>query len=166
MTVTVPWNAAWTGEAGCEVRPCRYAGGRLAVWQPFKPGVGRPLFALPHVVRQRKSIAEMRCTVCGHRTQPDDRWHFALGDECTLSNGDPGLMTTEAPVHKACADLALSLCPRLKALRATPLPFPRAYDIACAFVGGPAVARDFGLTINPAQPVVGSLKLLIARFNP
>jgi len=55
-----PWNASWSGENRYEIRPCRYVGGNLAMWSPHLPGVGVPIFAKPHMVRQRKSIAEMR----------------------------------------------------------------------------------------------------------
>src|SRR5437870_2261512 len=97
----VPWNAAWSGELRYEVRPCRWAGGNLALWSPHAPGDGKPVFAKPHMVRQRRSIAEMRCTVCGERTIAPDRWWFKLG-----SFAEGWFMTTEAPVHRTCAEFA------------------------------------------------------------
>ncbi len=101
MNIKVPWNAGWSSEARYEVRPCRWVGGRLALWSPHTPGVGKPIFAKPHMVRQRRSIAEMRCTVCG----------------------------------------------------------PGGYSIARAIIGGPAVEQDFGIRIDPARGIIGSLKL-------
>src|SRR4051812_17373018 len=58
----VPWNAGWSAEERYEIRPCRWVNGELALWSPHLPGEGKPLFAKPHMVRQRRSIAEMRCT--------------------------------------------------------------------------------------------------------
>lgn len=153
----VPWNAGWTGEEQFEVRPCRYAGNRLAVWQPFKPGAGSPIFAKPHQVRQRKSIAEMRCTVCGERTPASDRWWFGLGG----FNGD-WWMTTEAPVHRRCADAALAACPHLRARGVAPQPMPSGYSVIAAVVGGSSVAVDLGIVVG-ARTVVGSLKLAWPR---
>lgn len=152
MDIRVPWNAAWTGEHRYEVRNCRYAGGRPAIWQPFQPGDGKPMFAAPHMVRQRKSIAEMRCTVCGEKTPEDDRWWFRLG------HGREGwLMTTEAPVHRRCADYALTVCPHLRGREADLEPLPTGYSILRSLVGGPQVGHDFGIVLT--RPVVGNLKI-------
>lgn len=153
----VPWNAGWTGEEAFEVRPCRYAGGRLAIWQPFAPGAGKPIFAKPHQVRQRKSIAEMRCTVCGERTPADDRWWFGLG----TFDGD-WWMTTEAPVHRACADHAFEVCPHLRARAIGPEPMPGGFKVVATLVGGDAVDHDFGVRVG-GRAVIGSLKLAWPR---
>lgn len=161
MSDIVPWNAAWSGEDLYGIRPCRWAGGELAVWQRHSPGEGKPLFAKPHVVRQRRSIAELRCTVCGERTPPGDRWWFRLG-----APQDGLFMTTEAPVHHACALRALRLCPHLRGREDALAPFPAGYRILSAIVGGPAMAADFGLTIPPGRRVIGSLKLAWPLRHP
>lgn len=154
MNIRVPWNAGWSSEARYEIRPCRWVDGRLALWSPHSPGVGKPIFAKPHMVRQRRSIAEMRCTVCGEITPPNDRWWFKLG---RMEEGY--LMTTEAPVHRACADFALTVCPHLRGREADLERLPVGYVIAKAIIGGPAVEQDFGVKINPAQSIIGALKL-------
>lgn len=77
-----PWNAMWSEDDRYEVRPCRHAGGQLAIWQP-QTCKG---FARPNMVRQRKSIAELVCTVCGLPTAVNDRWWFALGEYMTDAN--------------------------------------------------------------------------------
>lgn len=150
----VPWNAAWSAEAVYEIRPCRWVGGRPAIWSPHRPGEGKPIFAKPHMVRQRRSIAEMRCTVCGEKTPPSDRWWFKLG---RLQEGM--FMTTEAPVHRDCADYALTVCPHLRGHADDLEPLPNGYSILSAVVGGPAMDQDFGITVNPMRGVIGSLKL-------
>lgn len=149
----IPWNAAWTSEHRYEVRPCRWVQGALALWCPHTPGEGRPVFARPHMVRQRRSIAEMRCTVCGGLTPPADRWWFKLG---RLQEG--WFMTTEAPVHRACADHALTLCPHLRGREADLERMPGDYSILSAIVGGPATDADFGVRIQ-GRKVIGALKL-------
>jgi hypothetical protein len=148
-----PWNASWSGEDRYEVRPCRWAQGRPAIWQPHAPGTGRPQFAAPHMVRQRRSVSERRCTVCGEKTAPADRWHF---DMRTVMSGH--LVTTEAPVHRACADRAMQLCPVIRSKGLVPTPFPRGWVVLAAMIGGPHVERDFGLRIPEVAPVVGHLK--------
>ena len=151
---TVPWNAAWSAENRYEIRPCRWAGGAPAVWSPHCPAPGKPLFAQPHMVRQRRSIAELRCTVCGEKTPPGDRWWFGLG---TMT--DDHWMTTEAPVHQFCALWALERCPHLAGRHDALERLPDGWTIAAAIVGGPAVEQDFGLRIPSDKRVVGHLKL-------
>lgn len=149
----VPWNASWSGEARYEVRPCRWAGGRRAMWSPHNPGEGKPIFAKPHIVRQRQSVARFLCTVCGNETPPADRWWFKLGQ---FESG--WFMTTEAPVHHRCADLALRHCPHLRGREQGLQRFPGGWSLAQAIIGGAAVQRDFQVAVTQHQPVVGHLK--------
>ena len=158
----VPWNASWSSEDRYEIRPCRWAEGRLAIWSPHSPGVGKPLFAKPHMVRQRRSIAELRCTVCGEKTEPNDRWWFPLGHR-----QEGWWMSTEAPVHSACADVALQLCPRLRALAARPIPFPDGATVLSAIVGGAFCEPDYGVKLA-GRRVIGHMKLAwrVPLFRP
>lgn len=155
----VPWNASWSEEDQYEIRPCRWVGGKLALWSPHKPGMGKPIFAKPHMVRQRRSIAEMRCTVCGEVTPARDRWWFGLGRPNVEGFA---FVTTEAPVHHDCAAVALRHCPHLRALGVTPERMPPADAVLSAIVGGPAVDRDFGLDLR-GRKVIGALKLAWRR---
>lgn len=154
----VPWVVSWSAEDRYEIRPCRYAVGKLALWSPHKPGEGRPIFAKPHMVRQRRSIAEMRCTICGEQTERPDQWWFPRGGW-----QDGWWMSTEAPVHLACAELAMQSCPVLRASGEPPIRFPRGSTVLSSIVGGPATDRDFGVQIA-GRRVVGHLKL--AWRNP
>lgn len=151
--IEAPWNASWTGEDRFEVRPCRYAENRLAMWQPHRPGVGRPIFAKPHFVRQRKSIAEMRCTVCGERTDEADWWHFGHGEW-----RDGLWMTQEAPVHFACAQLAQRVCPHIRKAGLEPRLFPPGYGVVASILGGPEFERDFGIETR-GRTIIDALKL-------
>lgn len=151
--VHVPWNAGWSSEESYEIRPCRWVGGKLALWSPHTPGIGKPVFARPHMVRQRQSIAKMLCTVCGKPTLPSDRWWFRLGN---VQEGY--FMTTEAPVHRTCADHSLSVCPHLRGRSEDLELFPGGHVVLASKVGGPATERDFGITM-PAGGVIGHLKI-------
>lgn len=155
----VPWNASWTGEDLYEVRNCRWASGRPAIWSPHRPGEGKPIFAKPHMVRQRRSIQEMRCTVCGEQTPAWDRWWFRLGNQID----GWAFATTEAPVHRACADLALRVCPHLRRLDDGPVPFDPPDAVVRAVVGGAATERDFGVNLG-GRAVVGHLKFVWKRL--
>lgn len=154
--IRVPWNASWTGESQYEIRNCRWAGGRQAIWQNHAPGVGQPIFAKPHMVRQRRSIAEWRCTVCGEKTAEDDRWWFRLG---RIHEDEGYYMTTEAPVHRACADHAKVICPHLRSLGVEPEPMPGGYSIASSLIGGHQATDDFKLPLGAHKQVIGALKL-------
>lgn len=158
----VPWNASWSGEDRYEVRPCRWAGGKLAIWSPHLPGDGSPIFAKPHMVRQRRSIAEMRCTVCGEKTVLGNRWWFGLGQPNVAGFA---FVSTEAPVHHACAMVAQHRCPHLRNLGVAPEPMPQADVVLSAIVGGTAVDRDFGMDLR-GRKVIGHLKLAWRYMPP
>lgn len=83
-----------------------------------------------------------------------DRWWFGLGNR--IENG--WFATTEAPVHGACAKLAVRVCPHLRKLGYGPKPFPPGAQVLSAIVGGPKTDRDFGLILRDRK-VVGHLKL-------
>lgn len=142
----------WSGEDRFELRPCRFIENRLAVWQVHSPGTGRPQFAEPHIVRQRRSIAEMRCTVCGERTRRGGRYWFEHGQ-----HHEGWYMTTEAPVHLACALHAEKVCPHIRQRGLKPQPFPEGARILAATVKPEALQELFGLTSG--RLVVGQLKL-------
>jgi hypothetical protein len=150
-TTLVPWNAQWSGEQRYEIRPCRWAAGRLAIWQPHSPCVGRPVFAKPHSVRQRQSVARFLCTVCGDPTPPKDRWWFGHGE---FREGM--FMTQEAPVHRICAEIALSKCPHLRGREADLARFPSGHSIAFAILGG-TVDADFNVKMA-GRTVIGAMK--------
>lgn len=158
MTRLVPWNASWSAEDTYEVRNCRWAGGMPAMWSPHKPGEGHPIFAKPHMVRQRRSIVEFRCTVCGEKTHHLDRYWFVLGEKIE----GWAWATTEAPVHLHCAHLAMEVCPHLRKLYADPVRFPPPDAIVKAIVGGMATDRDFGVNLN-GRKVIGHLKFVWRR---
>ena len=62
------------------------------------------------------------------------------------------------PVHRACADLALKVCPHLRTLGHGPMPFPPGARVVSAIVGGMATERDFGVNLA-GRKIVGHLKL-------
>lgn len=152
MDIQVPWNAAWSSEDHYEIRPCRWVGGKRAIWQPHTPGNGRPLFAKPHMVRQRRSIAELRCTLCGEKTPGNDRWWFQLG---RFQEGF--FMTTEAPVHHACATFAMTVCPRLREGYGKLEPMPSGFQVLASIIGGTSAEEKFGLNLS-SHPI-GILKI-------
>lgn len=129
--VDVPWVTSWTGEPALGVRPCPSVGGALAIFQADNPGHGKPLYSRNHAVRQRLSVRDMLCPMCGQPTPPEDRWtqvaHAVtagrlraggradrlpadLADDAVLI--DAGAI---APLHRACVDRSLRYCPHLKA---------------------------------------------------
>lgn len=149
-TSLVPWIVAWSGETPFEIRPCRWAQNRPAVWQPNRPGEGRPLFAFPHAVRQRKAMVRNLCSICGEWVPATESWHFG-----GRSDGRH-VVTTEPPMHHRCARIALDRCPNLRDSAARiALATPAATKLILQLVGGRAVLEDFGLEVPAARPVVG-----------
>jgi hypothetical protein len=176
--VDVPWVTSWTGEPTLGVRPCPSVGGALAIVQADAAGQGKPLYSQNHVVRQRLSVRDMQCPMCGRPTTADDRWTqaahpVAAGRLRVTGRGDglPAALADDrvlldagaiAPLHRACADRSLRYCPHLKAdphidIRRFPdrwivLPLmARAEAPPQLFLARPAPAR--------AVPVIGFLQL-------
>lgn len=170
--VDVPWVTSWSEEPQGGVAPCPSVDGQLAVSQKINPGVGRPLYSRNHLFRQRKSVREMLCPMCGEPTHAGDRWSQTaqpttagalrargfgkalpadLADERRLLN-----CGAIAPLHRACADAALARCPHLGAMDDRVLkPFPAAWVVIPLWVEAKTNAP-------PARslPVVGVLQLV------
>lgn len=156
----VPWNASWSSEqTSYDIRPCRWVQGRLAIWQPTSPFVGRPIFARPHFIRQRMSITKMICTVCGQPAPEGDRWWFAMGEYV-----DKWWATTEAPVHKKCGELAMQLCPHIRRGQHAEnfSPMPRGWAVLAVTLGGDDFEKTYGVKIS-GREVIGGLKLAWPR---
>jgi hypothetical protein len=139
--IDVPWVTSWTSEPLLGVRPCATVGGQLAAWQADRPGEGRPQYSRNHMIRQRRSVAEMLCPMCGEPTPPDDRWTQTarrtsagamrargLGALLPAELKDAAVMVDAgaiAPLHRACAERSLAQCPHLAAMEdAEVRPFP------------------------------------------
>lgn len=91
------------------------------LWQraSSRPGLGEPLFAKVHPLRQRRAMHRLLCNVCAkpaHRDETGVLW--LLKDERPESpewHGWPERMaTTEPPVCLPCVRLSTRLCPALR----------------------------------------------------
>ena len=127
--VDVPWVSSWSSEAMAAVSRCPSVDGMPAVGQQESPGKGEPLYGRNHVFRQRRSVREMLCPMCGEPTQAGDRWTqtarwTTAGDVRAKGLGgwlpadfadDKPLLDAGgiAPLHRACAERSLALCPHL-----------------------------------------------------
>lgn len=127
--IDVPWVTSWSEEAHTGVGRCASVDGELAVGQQEQPGHGRPLYSRNHLFRQRRTVREMLCPMCGRATLDGDRWSqtgqetsanelrgrgfgWALPEDMPASNR---LLSCGniAPLHLACAEAALERCPHL-----------------------------------------------------
>jgi len=145
--IDVPWVTSWSEEAISGVAACPSVDGELAIQQVERPGVGRPLYSKNHLFRQRRSVREMLCPMCGEATPEGDRW-TQTGQWTTaghyrahgLGGWLPAAMTDDqtllglgavAPLHKACAERSLTQCPHLRSMADKDLkPFPAAWIVA------------------------------------
>lgn len=149
--VDVPWVTSWSAEQLTGVAPCPSIDGGLAVGQAERPGQGEPLYSRNHLFRQRKSVREMLCPMCGEPTPQGDRWTqtarwTTAGDLRARGLGvwlppefpdDRRLMDAGAiaPLHRACAERALTHCPHLEGMADHELkPFPGAWIVAALSV--------------------------------
>jgi hypothetical protein len=130
--VDVPWVTSWSGEQVLGDGPCPSIDGGLAVGQALKPGAGQPQWPSNHLFRQRKSVREMLCPMCGKPTPEGDRWSQTArpttGAEVRAKGlgawlpvdfpDDQPLLDAGAiaPMHRICAERARTECPHLAAL--------------------------------------------------
>ncbi len=168
--VDVPWVTSWSEEAIGAPAACPSVDGQFALQQAERPGVGRPLYSKNHLFRQRKSVREMLCPMCGEPTAAGDRWtqtgRWTTAGEFRghgLGGWLPGAMPDDqallgvgavAPLHRACAERALIHCPHLggmddKTLKA----FPEAWIVAPMMVQPPRGAVG-------ARPAISFLWLI------
>ncbi|THD58618.1 hypothetical protein [Phenylobacterium sp.] len=174
--VDVPWVTSWSEEPMTGVAPCPSVDGVLAVGQVERPGVGRPLYSRNHLFRQRKSVREMLCPMCGKPTANDDRWsqtgHWTTAGAVRAKNMGvwipPDMADSHrlfdsgaiAPLHRACADRALMYCPHLKGMADRELKaFPDAWLIATLTVEARPQAVYSNLPIR-SVPAVTFLQLI------
>jgi hypothetical protein len=144
--VDVPWVTSWSGETQTGVSRCPSVDGQLAVTQQIAPGEGHPLYSRNHLFRQRKSVREMLCPMCGAPTAAGDRWsqtakRTAAGNLRSRGFGpalpvdmadDQALLDCGAiaPLHRACAETAARRCPHLSQMDDLELKrFPEAWVI-------------------------------------
>jgi len=174
--VDVPWVASWTAEAVTGVGPCPSIDGALAVGQAEAPGEGEPLYARNHLFRQRKSVREMLCPMCGEQTADGDRWSqtarwVTAGELRAKGLGvwlppefadDRPLLDAGAiaPLHRACAERALANCPHLQGLADAELKaFPAAWIVAALSVEARPRPSTGAVPQRPT-PVVTFLQLI------
>ena len=144
--VDVPWVTSWSIETITGPAPCPAAStARVAMQQRDRPGRGRPLYSKNHLFRQRKSVREFLCPMCGEPTHEGDRWTqtgqwttageyraHGLGGWLPAQMADSQALLglgAVAPLHRACAERSLTQCPHLKGMADKTLKaFPRRLD--------------------------------------
>jgi hypothetical protein len=125
----VPWVTSWSQEMHTGVSRCPSVDGQLAIGQQEKPGVGKPLYSRNHLFRQRRSVREMLCPMCGDPTPEEDRWSqtahtttagalrsrgFGRDLPSSLADHQPLVNCGAiAPLHRLCAETSLARCPHL-----------------------------------------------------
>ncbi|GAA3857576.1 hypothetical protein [Streptomyces sedi] len=81
------------------------------------PGEGRPNFSTLHSFRQRRSMFDMLCQVCGEPASRTSRGILFLlphpAGEKKTSDWAEGALSTKPPLCEPCADLATRHCPHL-----------------------------------------------------
>lgn len=128
--VDVPWVTSWSEEPVLGAARCPSAEGALAVVQEDHAGYGRPIYSANHFSRQRLSVRQMLCPMCGQATEPKDRWTLTgklvtlgelrargLGEALPKDLPDRRVVLdggAVAPLHLACAKRSLLYCPHLR----------------------------------------------------
>lgn len=112
----VPFTVSWDSEERFSVGFCRYAQ-RRAILQAESPGIGKPLFGKPHSIRQRKTIAENRCDICGKSLKNRTRVSLSHAHPChnaLIDGKGTGILQVEPLLHRECAAISMKHCPSLR----------------------------------------------------
>lgn len=176
--VDVPWVTSWTGEPVLGVRPCSSVNGALAIVQADNASHGKPLYSQNHAVRQRLTVRDMLCPMCGQPTTPEDRYtqvarSFTAGSLRAMGRGEALPADIEddrvlidagaiAPLHQTCSTRSLRYCPHLKADPNIDVrPFPRSWVVLPLLVRAEAPPQLFLARAEPCRevPVIGFLQL-------
>ena len=174
--VDVPWVTSWSDEAVLGVRPCSTVNGSLAVFQEENPGAGRPQYSRNHMRRQRLSVRDMLCPMCGAPTHSGDRWlqtaRFTYAGELRARNLGhllPPDITdgrrllnagSIAPLHLACAQRSVMHCPHLRGMEDTELKaFPRTWFVTPLLIEARPPSLAIALAPPASVPVISFLQL-------
>jgi hypothetical protein len=128
----IPYITLWTSESAR--RPCVVQHGhegiayaderrddrdpRGVLWDriPSSPGVGRPEFGKVHALRQRQSMRELLCQMCGEpvaRQRTGVLWLLSR-EEYDPRRAPSQIETVNPPVCLPCARSSVSACPHLR----------------------------------------------------
>uniref|UniRef100_B0SWN3 Uncharacterized protein n=1 Tax=Caulobacter sp. (strain K31) TaxID=366602 RepID=B0SWN3_CAUSK len=177
--VDVPWVTSWSEEEGLGVRPCPSIGGRLAICQAERPGLGRPQYSMNHFRRQRETVGRMLCPMCGEPTVSGDRWTQiakrvpagllrakGLGAAMPAAVPDERIMIDAgsiAPLHEACVRRSLEHCPHLRGHPGVEvMAWPEHWTVAPLLVQATAPPPPLAVlaTPRPAPPPVAVVSFL------
>lgn len=170
---TFPYIFAWSQEQRFEVRPCRWADGRRAVWAPHKPDVGRPQFAERlaasstglhrsafHLVRGRRAVQEDLCTVCGEPV--DTSGVLWLSIEYKVHRSKDGWASLLFPLfHRECVRHSLDGCPFLRAGFGGFAPYRGPIRKWLLGMNSADLEAEFGLNVHPDAVTVTDVRYQI-----
>jgi len=176
--IDVPWVTSWSEEEILGVRPCPTVNGRLAICQAEHAGYGKPQYSKNHLRRQRASVLQMLCPMCGLATAEDDRWTQIARPVAAgvlrargLSAALPKDLADErividagaiSPSHLACVERSLQHCPHLKAdPNVQVLRFPERWTTLTLEVRATAQAPTHVLAMPQRAPAVISVASFI-----
>ena len=151
----------WSGEnEGYHIAFCPFAM-QQAVCQAVSPGKGTPMFAKPHMNRQREAMAKALCDLCGRPLKGRTRVSLSQEREAYISGIGTYAMAVEPMVHKDCAAVCIKACPVLRRQHKDGTLLVRqitSYRLICQQLTGEATAEFTGVH----RPyTVGHIKLLI-----
>lgn len=113
-TTPVPYTASWSGEDRQFVGWCPHARAQ-ALRQCVVVGVGKPLFGKPHSDRQRETIADGRCDLCGKPLRNRTKVSLSHATErLNAAPGGTGILQVEPLLHRECAAISMKFCPSLR----------------------------------------------------
>lgn len=131
-------------------------------------GVGRPQIGKQCPTRQRKAVAERRCSVCGRRTGRTSELIFLGVGTATIPgyDGEPHF-SIEAGAHPVCAAYSALTCPRMYTdMSRVQVAITRHYETRARVVSDFERHRGAVVPLDRIGEVPGVIDLYVAIPNP
>lgn len=129
-------------------------------------GEGEPQLVGMHLGRQRRAILNHLCQVCGQPTDRGDRFLFpAVTGTFIKVKGRSHYATHMPPVHGACAERAMRMCPHLRGQAAKPTSFPHDEGFLSPQTDVPDTLADRLPALPPLGAVFSYVRVFGAGFT-
>lgn len=86
----------------------------MAICQSVSPGIGKPHFGKPHMIRQRQAVVEDLCDLCARPLRNRTKVSLSHARSRSHAAQPMDVLQVEPLLHRECATISLRHCPSLR----------------------------------------------------